>query len=266
MYLCVTCGTQFAGSDQPARCAICEDERQYVGLDGQHWTTLEELRLAHYNKIIDLEPGLTAILTEPKFGIGQRALFVQSTHGNVLWDCISLLDTQTFEFIRDRGGIKLIAISHPHYYTTMAEWSRAFGDAPVLLHELDREWVMRPDDPIRFWKGDRILLHDGITLIRGGGHFPGGALLHWPAGAGGKGALLSGDIIQVVPDRRWVSFMFSYPNYIPLNATAVRRLVDCVEPFAFECIYGAFDSMQVTADGKGAIRRSADRYIRMMTA
>ena len=191
---------------------------------------------------------------------------MQSPHGNVLWDCISLLDSQTVEFIRDRGGIKIIAISHPHYYTTMVEWSRAFCDAPVLLHELDREWVMCPDNAIRFWKGEQILLHDGITLIRGGGHFPGGALLHWPAGAGGKGALLSGDIIQVVPDRRWVSFMFSYPNYIPLNAAAVRQLVDCVDPFAFERIYGAFDSMQVTSDGKGAIRRSADRYIRMITA
>ena len=75
MYLCVTCGTQFAEVISRPRCAICEDERQYVGLDGQEWTTLEELRLAHHNKFIDLEPGLTAILTEPKFGIGQRALF-----------------------------------------------------------------------------------------------------------------------------------------------------------------------------------------------
>ena len=43
-------------------------------------------------------------------------------------------------------------------------------------------------------------------------------MLHWPAGANGKGALLTGDIIQVVQDRRYVSFMRSYPNLIPLGA------------------------------------------------
>jgi hypothetical protein len=43
-------------------------------------------------------------------------------------------------------------------------------------------------------------------------------MLHVPQVADGAGALFSGDIIQVVPDRRWVSFMYSYPNLIPLSA------------------------------------------------
>ena len=44
-YICVTCGTQFADSQTPpAHCPICEDERQYIGWNGQQWTTLEELR------------------------------------------------------------------------------------------------------------------------------------------------------------------------------------------------------------------------------
>ena len=47
-------------------------------------------------------------------------------------------------------------------------------------------------------------------------------MLHWAGGADGRGALLSGDIVQVVPDRRYVSFMYSYPNLIPLPAAAVE--------------------------------------------
>jgi hypothetical protein len=99
-------------------------------------------------------------------------------------------------------------------------------------------------------------------LIRCGGHFPGGAVLHWPAGAEGRGVLLSGDIIQGVPDRRWVSFMYSYPNYIPLNAPAVEHIVAAVDPYAFERVYSAFHPLQVMENGKGAVRRSAERYLR----
>ena len=77
---------------------------------------------------------------------------------------------------------------------------------------------MRPDPHIQFWEGKTKPLPGGMTLIRCGGHFPGGTVLHWPDGAGGRGALLSGDILTVVPDRRYVSFMYSYPNLIPLPA------------------------------------------------
>lgn len=261
-YICTTCGAQYAESaSPPARCLICEDERQYVGLEGQKWTTLDELRRGHHNEIQQEEPNLTSIYTEPKFGIGERAFALRTGAGNLLWDSISLLDDATIADIRVLGGLRAIAISHPHYYTTMVEWSRAFGNIPIYLHESDREWVMRPGDAVAFWDGETKPLFGDLTLIRAGGHFAGGTLLHWPAGAGGRGALLSGDIIQVVPDRRWVSFMYSYPNYIPLSATAVQRVVSAVEPFPFDRIYGAFPGMTVVADGKAAVRRSADRYV-----
>ena len=208
-----------------------------------------------------MEPGLTALLTKPSFGIGQRAFLIESPGGNVLWDCIALIDDETERFIRERGGLHAIVISHPHYYTTMVEWMDRF-DVPVYLHAFDRQWVMRPDPRLKFWEGETKALHDNLTLIRGGGHFPGGSMLHWPAGAECKGALLSGDIIQVVPDRRWVSFMYSYPNLVPLSAREVRRLAGTVEPFEFDRVYGAFHPMQVAQDGKDAVRRSAERYIR----
>ena len=142
-YVCVTCGVQFAESaEPPTRCPICDDERQYVGWDGQRWTTLEELRADHRADIREEEPGLVGIGCEPSFAIGQRALLVTAPSGNVLWDCISLLDDEIGAFVEGRGGLAAIAISHPHYYSSMVEWSHAF-DAPVLLHADDREWVMQ---------------------------------------------------------------------------------------------------------------------------
>ena len=126
------------------------------------------------------------------------------------------------------GGVSVIAISHPHYYASMVDWSRAFGGVPIHLHAADRQWVMRPDKAIAFWENDTKPLGDGLTLVRCGGHFEGGTVLHWQAGAYSKGALLTGDIIQVVSDRKHVSFMYSYPNYVPLSASAVDRIVRVV--------------------------------------
>jgi hypothetical protein len=101
-----------------------------------------------------------------------------------------------------------------------------------------------------------------LTLIRCGGHFEGGTVLHWAGGDGGKGALLTGDIIQVVPDRKHVSFMYSYPNYIPLPAPAVERIVEAVEPFEYDRVYGGFWDIVIEREGKAIVKRSAERYLR----
>lgn len=260
-YICKTCGTQFQESARPPeRCPICADERQYIGWGGQQWATLEDLRREHHNVIKTLESSLAGIGTHPDFAIAQRALLVQAPQGNILWDCISLIDEPTIAVVRALGGISAIAISHPHYYSSMVEWSRAF-DAPVYLHADDRQWVMRPDQAIHFWEGETKALGEGLTLIRCGGHFPGGTVLHWAAGAGGRGALLSGDILTVVSDRRYVSFMYSYPNLIPLPARQVRKIVQAVEPYPFDRIYGAWWERVVPEGGKEAVMRSAERYI-----
>ena len=259
--ICVTCGSQFAESDEPPpRCPVCEDDRQYVGWEGQRWTTLDELRRDHRADVREQEPGLVGIGCEPGFAIGQRALLVQAPDGNVLWDCIPLLDDEIGARVESLGGLAAIAISHPHYYSSMVEWSRAF-DAPVVLHAADKEWVMRPDHAIELWVGETRELAPGLTLVRCGGHFSGGTVLHWAAG----NALLSGDIVQVVQDRRWVSFMYSYPNLIPLSADEVRRIVEALEPYEFDRIYGAWWDRIVGEDGKGALRRSADRYARSLS-
>lgn len=260
-FICTTCGTQYAQSEQPpAACAICEDDRQYVKVTGQQWTVSDKLRLTNRNSIRHEEPGLIGLGVEPHFAIGQRALLVQTPGGNFLWDCVPLLDPALVEMIKSFGGLSAIAISHPHYYTAMVDWSRAFGDVPIHLHLADREWVMRPDRSIVFWDGETKTLGEGLTLIRCGGHFDGGTVLHWQGGAGGRGALLTGDILQVVADRKHVSFMRSYPNYVPLPATALDRIVRAVEPYSYDRVYGAFWDTVIDRDGKAAVARSAERY------
>ena len=226
LFVCTTCGVQFAPSDSPPPgCPICEDERQYVGWQGQQWTTLDEMRAGGFRNVFEeLEPGLTAVRTEPKFGIGQQALLVQTPGGNFLWDCLTFVDDATIQALRERGGLSGIAISHPHFYGACVDWSAAFGDVPIYIHVADREWVMRPDQRVTFWEGPTLEPLPGLTLLWLGGHFDGAAALHWSAGAHGRGALLSGDTIQVVMDRRYVSFMYSYPNLIPLSAEKVEEI------------------------------------------
>src|SRR5216110_2466112 len=267
-FICIQCGTQFdATAEPPPRCLICEDEREFVHYGGQQWTTLERLAADHHNRCEDEAAQLLGIGTEPEFAIGQRALLLQSPGGNLLWDCISLLDEKTIAEVNGRGGIRAIAISHPHFYSSMVEWADHF-DAQIFLHAADRDWVMRPagaGSRIQFWEGTTLSLWDDLTLINCGGHFEGGTVLHWPAASrdrGSKGALLTGDIITVVQDRRYVSFMRSYPNLIPLGPTAINRIVERIEPFSFEQIYGGWWKANVLADAKAAVVRSAERYLR----
>ena len=190
---------------------------------------LERLRGAYSNKFRHLATGLMTIEATPAFAIGQRAILVRTPSGNVLWECIALIDDATVDLLNGLGGVQAIAISHPHYYTTMVEWSRALGGVPIHVHADDREWVMRPDPAVRFWDGDTEPIAPGLTLVRLGGHFAGGTVLHWADWEQGRGVLLSGDILQVVPSGH-VSFMWSYPNLIPLSAATVQRMAKILEP------------------------------------
>src|ERR1044072_5721292 len=152
-FICTACGAQYETSPAPpAACVLCTDERQFVPASGQSWTTLESLRKGHTNKFRRLAPGLMTIETTPSFAIGQRALVAQTPAGNVLWECIALIADATIDLLKGLGGVQAIAISHPHYYTTMVEWSRALGGVPILLHAADREWVTRADPAVEFWE------------------------------------------------------------------------------------------------------------------
>lgn len=260
-FICTTCGTQYGETAAPPpACVICDDERQFVLPSGQEWTTLAELRRSHMPVFRD-EAGLTGIGIAPAFGINQRALIVPGANGNVLWDCVSLIDDLMVRLINGIGGLTAIAISHPHYYTSMVEWSRAFGGIPVYLHVADREWILRPDPCLELWDGATKQIAPDLTLIRTGGHYEGGTVMHWAAGCGGRGALLTGDLLQVVTDRKHLGFMRSYPNFIPLGAKAVQSIAARVAPYRFDAIYGAFFSRVIPREAEKAMAVSVARHI-----
>jgi hypothetical protein len=260
-FICTACGMQYAESAQPpAQCAVCEEERQYVPPRGQTWTTLAALSQSHMNSFREYDTGIVGIGSTPQFAIGQRALLLRTAGGNILWDCIATLDAATITAIKSLGGLKAIAISHPHFYTTMAEWAQVF-DCPIHLNAADKAWIKRTDPAIRLWQGDTYKLWDGVTLIRCGGHFEGGTVLHWAQGASGRGVVCSGDILTVATDRKWLSFMRSYPNFIPLSAREVEHIGAAMAPFSFDVLYGHYFDRVIAKDAKAVLEKSLARYL-----
>ena len=146
---------------------------------------------------------------------------------------------------------------------TQVEWAETF-QVPIYIHEDDKEWIMRDSKWIVLWSGEKFQVTENLVLHRLGGHFKGGTVLNWPSGNENKGVLLTGDIIQVVADRDWVSFMYSYPNLIPLPASKVADIALRVQPLHFDRIYNAFHKI-VVSDAKDSVQKSADRYIKALS-
>ena len=192
--------------------------------------------------------------------VGAVNALVRTDDGNILWDCIATLDDATVTMIKGLGGVDAIAISHPHFYTTMVEWAHAFT-APIHLHAADKQWIMRGDPSIALWDGETKTLWNGVTLVRCGGHFEGGTVLHLAGGAGGRGIVCAGDILTVTTDRKWLTFMRSYPNFIPLSARTVEHIGAALKPFAFETIYGHYFDRVIANDAKTALEVSVMRYV-----
>lgn len=260
--LCQLCGAHFPESERPSVCPLCEDVRGlgFTPRGGARITTLEGFQTTHTLTLREEEPGLLGIGVEPSFGAGNRALIVQTNEGNVMWDCIPLIDDSGVTAVEALGGLAAIAISHPHFYGAMVEWSRSFGGVPIYVHARDREWVTHPDAAIVYWEGATQALPGNLTLIHCGGHFDGAAVLHWPDGAEGRGALLTGDAISVTADRH-VTFMYAYPNLIPLGAGAVQHIADSIAAFSFDQIRDGWFGRRVPRDAKTAVDRSVARYL-----
>jgi len=202
-----------------------------------------------------------AIAIEGSFGIPQRVLLLPTPAGNILWECVSLVTPEAITRLRERGGVDRIVISHPHFYSSMVRWSEALGDVPILLHAADKAWVQRRSQNIEFWRGDVLPLGSDVTLVRTGGHFPGSTVLHWKHGVRGRGALFVGDSPQVAMNRRGVSFMYSYPNYIPMRHSDVREMQARLAPFDYEDVYGYSWGRNIIGGSKAAVNASFERFL-----
>lgn len=111
----------------------------------------------------------------------------------MLWDLIAFLDQATVDFINEKGRLKAIVISHPHFYTTHLEWAARFG-CPVYVAADDAEWLNREDSKgvRKLFKGTEEVV-PGVTAVQCGGHFSGSSVLHW------EKKLFVADTIMSVP-------------------------------------------------------------------
>jgi glyoxylase-like metal-dependent hydrolase (beta-lactamase superfamily II) len=234
------------------------DERQAVPEEGQTWTNLYELSENHGVIIKKLHPLLYELRMVPSFAIGQRALLVITPYGNILWDCIALINVPTIEFINSKGGLIAIAVSHPHYYTTMNEWAEIF-DCPVYIHQDDNEWIFNRGRQIRLWEGEELILEEEIKLLRIGGHFTGASVLQVSFLSKG-GALLCGDTFFVSPSKKHILVMYSYPNRIPLSVHEVQSIKNRMASIQFDTLYGFHESQNILTNAKNLLMDSLGKY------
>jgi glyoxylase-like metal-dependent hydrolase (beta-lactamase superfamily II) len=224
---------------------------------------MEELAGSGYrSEVRDVEDDLFGIGVQPGIGVGQRGLVVRTGEGNLLWDPSAFIDQAAIDAVRQRGGLAVVSSSHPHMYGALIEWSQAFG-AEIVLPEADERWLMRPEPTVRRWSGSVEVL-PGVTLVQCGGHFPGSSVLHWAAGAEGRGVLLVGDTIFVTSGEDRVSFIWSAPNRLPLPEREVHGLVAALKPYRFERMYGGWWDPVIRNDAKQILERSAERYIEIL--
>lgn len=257
--VCATCGTQHPEAERMTDCPVCRDERQYVGWEGQRWTTAVEIAATHEIRFTDCA-GVMTLSLEPGFAIGQRALLIPQQGGLVMWECLPTVTDAALARIAGLGGVQAIAISHPHFYSAMYAWATALGGVPIYLHEADQDWLAFDSPSVRLWDGDRFALSDSLELVHLPGHFDGSAGLWWKDGPRPGGSLFPGDALQVAMDRRFVSFMRSYPNLIPLGPKALARLEAHVEPLRFADLYGSFAGREIIGDAKARVEASFARY------
>ncbi|KAL5121239.1 hypothetical protein ACEQ8H_000707 [Pleosporales sp. CAS-2024a] len=292
--ICETCGTQFDVplSCPPSACRICDDPRQYVPAHGQTWTSLNQSHPVQ-NNTFETDPNdsrihymttkpltdaqLPATLastttTRKQLGIGQRAILLETEHGNLLWDLVAWIDQATVDFVRGKGGLRAIVISHPHFYTTHLEWARVF-QCPVYVSSDDDEWLNRQDKHgVRKWiKGVEEIEEvsgSGIKAIQCGGHFDGSCVLLW------ENKLFIADTFMSVPSGFYhkdrlpgtvsYSFQWSYPNLIPLPPAKVHDIWTAIKPFDFDTTFGAFPGQNVTRpDLKKQVLESMKIFLRV---
>ncbi|NLE81309.1 MAG: hydrolase [Rhodococcus sp.] len=264
-WICVTCGNEFSpAAAPPAECLICVDERQHVPAEGQQWVRLDDP--GHNDRALavdEIAPGLFSLCLSPTVGIGQRAFFVKTPAGNVLWEPPGFVGAPLLDWIAEHGGVSAIASSHPHLVGASVSLSHLLGNVPVYFNRADSRWITREDSVIEPWSG-RHVVTEGVELVQCGGHFPGSSVLLL-TGADRPGAILTGDTLMVGADRRSVSFMRSYPNLIPLPERLVRGIADTVDALPFDRIHGGFPGHDITENGREVVRFSADRYIGWIT-
>ncbi len=253
---CATCGVEYDAETLPSVCPVCADERQYLPPDGvQRWHQPAEAGAGI--SVVEVEERLFTLRVDGGVGIGQEAKVLVTDHGSVMVDVPAAITAAAVEEVAKLGPMRAIIPSHPHMFGLQTAWSAALGDVPVWIARADAGWLGRTPAHRHLWDGEEEVL-PGVVAAQLGGHFPGSAVVHW-GGADGQGVLLSGDTIAPNPDGRTTTFMYSYPNRIPLSGAVALRVADGAARFAFDRLYGNFAGA-ILGGARDAVLTSAARH------
>ncbi|WP_304502141.1 hydrolase [Brachybacterium sp. FME24] len=253
---CATCGVEYDAATLPAVCPVCADERQYLPPDGvQRWHE-PAVAIARI-EVAELEDRLFALRVDGGVGIGQEAKLLVTEVGTVMVDVPAAITVEAVAEVAKLGPLRAIIPSHPHMFGLQSAWSAALDDAPVWIARADAGWLGRTPAHLHLWQGEERVL-PGVVAVQLGGHFPGSAVVHWNGGDG-RGVLLSGDTIAPNTDGRTTTFMYSYPNRIPLSGPVALRVAAGAARFAFDRLYGNFPGA-IRGGAREAVLTSAARH------
>ncbi|PWN48353.1 hypothetical protein IE53DRAFT_389448 [Violaceomyces palustris] len=129
------------------------------------------------------------------------------------------------------------------------------------------------------WEGDVLEVVPGVKVLRCGGHFPGSSILVWDrdltpghdttsqrAGDGNArrgGVALCSDTFMPCPDGKTFSFMWSYPNMIPLKPKDVEKIWQSVRPYPFQDVIGGWPGKAILGSSHEKLRISACNFVEM---
>ncbi|MEM1343754.1 MAG: MBL fold metallo-hydrolase [Pseudomonadota bacterium] len=239
-YACANCGhwqIWFSGQ-QPLSCPICTDTRNALPEDGWDFKTEAWAEATFTNTWREYAPGLWGFSASPKFGLGATGWLMVREDGNVLFESCPWYKPDALAKIRELGGVRVLAASHPHGYGALWQIQREF-DPIVTIHKADIPYskafkVNWPADDIHE-------IAPGLTLYHVGGHYEGHSVLHDATNR----RLFVGDSLKIEQDSAGRSTAISchkaYHYEIPLSHGELARYVEVFRTLPFDTALTPFE-------------------------
>ncbi|MBI2881264.1 MAG: MBL fold metallo-hydrolase [Candidatus Tectomicrobia bacterium] len=233
--VCTYCGNRtFVEAGEEPRCLICAKRYVPGPKERPRFARPDDLRPDHHMEIVQLEEDIWRFYTRPDLGIRHYAYFIQRPGGNVLMDMQPLLTEDLAGWIEERGGIRHIILSHPHYYGAMDEFSARFR-APIHVHVSDRPWPAGYPN-VEFFETERLSLDGALEVHRIPAQFEGGLCLLF---ARRRGVLFTGDTLMVSPATGELSAWKSTPRRVPYTREEFRVIREGILRLEFDQIFAS---------------------------